>query len=755
MFIPLLLNFILLNVWLANADIYLHNPRGSNNRLDEQGRERANDNRMFDSQNNERGGYNVGNLYYYTESLLQIEWTNQHSCMTGNAHCDLILQYMCADTVRDGTTTQIIPADKEQCENSNCNTDYKYGMNEDYDYYKTCKSTSRNKGLFVADQTLKGQSAIYTRQNPGGTRYAYECAEERDYYPSWHRTKWIDIAILTNNIDRCKYYEIQSENVKTRFYCSVPANFAGIIPITQEECVKLKDAQWKESPAHGVPAPVCKEAQFTRDNHLGNTFSGNTPSFLWKLPSKPSDRCVLRIRYNISTNDYEAWQTFQNTQVDIEKKVGLSKEEATKRGFQFKNNPNVKLFSDLDLTLALAIDTSQYSRVFEDRSHVFSIKQRPAELTGQKIHNLNVRGKRGNIVQVYPAVEYDYVPNRLELSKNDHVHIQWTGSNTNPQNNDGQGVAGSDRTNIVPLTYQNISSLNSLENTYDPLGIFGHYTVNYPLNLTVSNLFGFSKSNLIRLATLNNGNVIGGSNDELDQASVYFDLGAQKVTEAGVFHYMCTRNNNFSNRDQKGQIVCYENEFQEEGVGARGGRIVFSNGEVSVPEGAFKDLMVFRVDLKELGDLRNEIKSKSIMSSLNDADLGSKFVQIRVKDVVGLGLVKTKPAKPFKVNIGLKRSAATMETMNVYRINSEYSLMTKVDSSANGNIVSVETDEPSGTYVVRYEKDFTALIVSLVVIGTLSIVIVSAGIFLYKNPKYLDRLKYQSCNFKRSLANQI
>ncbi|GFO01892.1 protein dd3-3-like, partial [Plakobranchus ocellatus] len=32
--------------------------------------------------------------------------TNQHSCHNQNNHCELVLQYMCHDNVRDGTTTQ-------------------------------------------------------------------------------------------------------------------------------------------------------------------------------------------------------------------------------------------------------------------------------------------------------------------------------------------------------------------------------------------------------------------------------------------------------------------------------------------------------------------------------------------------------------------------------------------------------------------------------------------------------------------------
>ena len=75
-------------------------------------------------------------------------------------------------------------------------------------------------GLFTADQKLKGQQSIYTRQNPNGARYGYECPEERDYYPYWHPTDWTDIAVLAYNESMCEYYKKESFNVKEKGLCS-------------------------------------------------------------------------------------------------------------------------------------------------------------------------------------------------------------------------------------------------------------------------------------------------------------------------------------------------------------------------------------------------------------------------------------------------------------------------------------------------------------------------------------------------------
>src|SRR3989338_3746522 len=101
--------FFLLFFYQTFADVYLQMLRGSNNRLDEANRDRDNANRLFDSQNNNRGGYNVGSSYHFVGEIVRIEWTNQHSCNSGTANCDLILQYMCDDWLRDGTVTERIP----------------------------------------------------------------------------------------------------------------------------------------------------------------------------------------------------------------------------------------------------------------------------------------------------------------------------------------------------------------------------------------------------------------------------------------------------------------------------------------------------------------------------------------------------------------------------------------------------------------------------------------------------------------------
>ena len=59
---------------------------------------------------------------------------------------------MCSDTIRDGSDNRRIPELNSGCLNGDCNTDFRFGMHEPNEYYQRCKQTSRNLGLFTADQ---------------------------------------------------------------------------------------------------------------------------------------------------------------------------------------------------------------------------------------------------------------------------------------------------------------------------------------------------------------------------------------------------------------------------------------------------------------------------------------------------------------------------------------------------------------------------------------------------------------------------
>ena len=496
-YIFLILNFVC-------GDIYLHNPRGSNNRCDERANDRLNANRLFDSQNNAAGGYAVPcgdinldcyNMKFYTESLLDIRFTTQHACGIQN-DCAIIMQYGC--NMRNGeptnsignTCTKTIP-DNNAIENINNSI---YGYHESYNSYQLCKLRPRNLNLYTGDQVLRGLSAIYTRQNPNGQRFGFECPEERDYYPYWNLSEWTDIGIMTSNISRCAYYKNHSFNKHL----------------------------------------VCTDINNTAVNRLGVTYEGVAESsFLWKLPTQVNTNCVLRLRYNISLQPELAF------------------EADARANLLHRTDP---LISVDGVYVRLALDTAQLPRTFEDRSYTFDIIDRPSNIAEKSsIYNVNVQGKRGNIAQVRNCFEYDFVPNNLTLYENDYVHFQWVGSDFNPLNNDGEGRAGTDRTNLADITVFDAYNF-AQNNTFIPVDLINSFIY---LNQFDSNCYTYDE--LIRLGKLKNTQDIKNC-ALLNNATVYFNsrlfkiiLGKNNTNK--TYYYMSTRNNNFSNRNQKGAIT--------------------------------------------------------------------------------------------------------------------------------------------------------------------------------------------------------
>lgn len=293
-------------------------------------------------------------------------------------------------------------------------------------------------------------------------------------------------------------------------------------------------------------------------------------------------KCVARLRYNISTDDFDPYNT---TAANNQNQQGGVISPVT-------NNPTIDIGAGFE-GVRLAVNTAQFGRTFEDRSHVFYIRSRPSTISASaKIYNLNVRGKRGNIVQTFPSVEYDFVPSRLEVTPSDYIHVQWTGSNTH-NNGDpagdgqagdaGEGRGGSDRHNIAQL-------LDFSHNYPQPLDKF-------PDNM-------WSRSTCYKLdgtALTTGGTTVAGDiarNSAGLDCAVYLTTSGQFKSVADVttaatttgattfdplldtapaslvggvvmkfnptfatgetsksFDYMCTRNNNFSNRGQKGTII--------------------------------------------------------------------------------------------------------------------------------------------------------------------------------------------------------
>eukprot|EP00927_Polykrikos_kofoidii_P023272 TRINITY_DN21494_c0_g1_i1.p1 TRINITY_DN21494_c0_g1~~TRINITY_DN21494_c0_g1_i1.p1 ORF type:complete len:1467 (+),score=227.03 TRINITY_DN21494_c0_g1_i1:51-4403(+) len=604
---------VLSRLILALGDCYMHNPRGSNNKLTEQNNNAQNNQRLFDSQNNNAGGYQVGDncvpnckngnaydpnkegsqrgvMYYYHTSELHIEWTSQHSCgnrdasVEGtNTHCQIVLQYMCdsdVDGVRDGKDPDNARRRRGGGQNQ-ANRDEAAqptrGQHEPFDFYDACKRRERNKGLYVADRNLNDNiGATATRQNNNGQRRGLECPEERDYYPYWHATPWRDIAILTDTPEKhCEMYRRESQNVIGKNRCKIAPEEDTVVPNNEKSC-KTQQGTWELDPPWDIDPPLCQAMPESRDNHLGNIQTGKAMSFVWHIPETIPDnsQCVLRIRYNISSGDFDndpeasetkttelfkpvsKWDPFFDLDASYNDDKAL-----------LKNDPKddfVGLGWGKSGPLQLQVNTAQFGRVFQDRSHVFVVKKRPDNIPSRsRIVNFNVRGRRGNIVQVYPSVEYDFVPQDLQVKVDDIIHFQWTGSDANANGNAGNGRQGTDRNNLVQMPSRDATK---------PMSADKHTLL---FNARDSGLDSNGEALIEKFAFLDQEthiakrqktcpkdleeakNVNDNSDDnclQLNAAPAYFDGGLVKMTVVGEHHVASTRNNDYTNRSQKATI---------------------------------------------------------------------------------------------------------------------------------------------------------------------------------------------------------
>jgi hypothetical protein len=602
----------------VSANIFLHHPRGSNNRNRERSDNRQNGNRLFDSQNSGTGGYpwagdptHLGEpdpVTYYHGSILRIQWTQQHGC-GANEHsdCTVIIQYGCESDMpglRDGypmgdivdsdpnssdyyklrqfagfsgqnaAGTQAIPTDKaDSFYAAGQQGGQEFGYHESIEYYRECSRIDRNFGLFTGDSSPSRRDARGTRQNPTGNRRGLECPEERDYYPYWRATPFRDAAILTNKAKYCAYFQSHSHNVVSTSYCDCPpysaCGAANANPVSDKTTCRQLGGQWLQHPPKNNRPPDCRVHSFARENHLGNTNDDSATSqdepqmahYDWSIPDDMEGHCIIRIRYNVSSYDFAS----SHYKDDDRPGIGLNASHncigpsrpCSFNGYSLRTRPYVQAFDPNvipgAIPLSLALNGHQMVRTFQDRSHVFKVTARPAFTASRTIWNLGARGRRGNNVQAYPAVEYDFVPKKLHARDGDFVHIQFWGSDFNAAKspNNGEGWRYSDRTNIVQT---------ATTGSNFPMVIGANPTGTLFRNATLAYYWALlNQRNCEHFEEGASGEQNSPSNcGKLNGAPARFPIdpldGLVELRQ-GTYHYMCTRNNNFSNRAQKGSII--------------------------------------------------------------------------------------------------------------------------------------------------------------------------------------------------------
>lgn len=181
---------------------------------------------------------------------------------------------------------------------------------------------------------------------------------------------------------------------------------------------------------------------------------------------------------------------------------------------------------------------------------------------------------------------------------------------------------------------------------------------------------------------------------------------------------------------------------------------IFSVGQLEIEESSLNDIVNIRIDVKTKAQL---IKDKSVSNNEIDA-LNELDDSAMLTDFILIQPFLSKLNKPLKLKLNLnKRQSGSFSAndINVYKLNSDLSLRTKIESTVENNYVRINVQQSGGTFIVQKDTNSSFMIGLLVGLGLLLVFFAFVGAFIYKNPQYYRRARYMACNVKRSMADEI
>ncbi|CAF1503904.1 unnamed protein product, partial [Didymodactylos carnosus] len=232
---------------------------------------------------------------------------------------------------------------------------------------------------------------------------------------------------------------------------------------------------------------------------------------------------------------------------------------------------------------------------------------------------------------------------------------------------------------------------------------------------------------------------------QLNNASAYFDLGPRQVPSSGIYHYFSTRNNAFSNRDQKARMIVQPFDFIYRLIDQNADEIRLNNAILSFPANSLSTSTVIKLSHLTREQI-SEILTKNGQNIVAKESLYDSGYIIEPYDLNFVQYIK------FQIPV---EQIDHSENVNILQFEPTGGIYTSLANSQTKNYLNFQTNR-GGVYVFVKPKSNLAWIAAVVIPIVLVIIIILSTIaFFYKNPRQYRKLKTRCTKTQRSFKMRI